>query len=221
VGLWREHPRFNQCLALFNTVGIVDAQDIDGRSADRSLSHKNCPVPTEMLFPNVPARIEKRRKNACLRIITGDVGAFGSIAMGTSKTRISHLVWAMVFHCANMINLVWQDAEFLGQLAILATPERSLFDQVPTNLGHRSPGLPRFLEGFPSFRLKNIDELAHPNVLVQNHPLFGRNHASLIFAKQLIDLLRRLTIEPDAQQRTCCLNVQILIEWENQVLKDI
>lgn len=132
-----------------------------------------------MLFPNVLARIEKRRENPGFRIITCDVGAFGGIAMGAGKTGILYRVWAMMFRCANVVDLVRQDTVFLGQLAVLAAPTCSLLDQTTANLGHRSPRL-RFFQGLPRLRLKYIDELAHPNVLLQDNPFLGRDYATLI-----------------------------------------
>lgn len=78
-----------------------------------------------------------------------------------------------MFRRAYVVDLVRQNAEFLSEQAVFAAPACPLFDQVTASLGHRSPGQAGFLEGFAGFRLQNIDELPHPNVLVQDKSLLS------------------------------------------------
>jgi hypothetical protein len=185
---------------MLHTVWSVDPQHINGRTGDRCLPNQNGTVPGKVVAPSVSPRIEEGNELAGRRIISGDVRAFGSVAIGASPTEVLQRCWAVVLTGADVVEFVRQRAAVLGELAILAAVPSPFSHPLTSRRGHSSVRSCR-LERYAGLRLEQIEELPHSEVLFQGHSLVARDRAPVVLLKQPADLLRGDRIESQRKDK--------------------
>src|SRR5262249_21372537 len=103
-----EHTFLHQLGAEFQSVDIVDCQDLDGRACVGSTPNKNSAVPYKMTPPTLTAWVEKRCQTACQRIDPGNVRPFVLVAVETTPRQIAEGRRAAMLGCDDMVQLKGQ-----------------------------------------------------------------------------------------------------------------
>jgi hypothetical protein len=85
-------------------------------------------VPPKVTAPQVGARMKQPRQGSCVRIDSGDVGTFVSVAVNTGQRQIVKVVATAMLSRNDVIDLEWGRMQRGGQETILASPRRPFSD---------------------------------------------------------------------------------------------
>jgi hypothetical protein len=114
ASLGREYTQGLQHGSVLNTLGSVNAQDIDCRSTHGRRSNKTRPTPSEVRRPLVIPGVKKRNQLPCIRIIASNIRSLESVARRARQTEIKKGGSAMMLPSADVIDFVRKRRKCLG-----------------------------------------------------------------------------------------------------------
>lgn len=122
---------------MFDSLQQIDAEHVDGCSADWRLAAKHRAVPCEVFIPIVEPWIEEWLQFVAFGIVAGDVGALVAVARQTGEREIGSRRRTRVLLGADMVKLKGLDVEFLRNAAVFAPSARSVPHALATENCHR------------------------------------------------------------------------------------
>jgi hypothetical protein len=105
---------------MINSFWCVNSQNVNRGAANRRPSFKHDPTPPEMFAPLVDSRVKERNELISRRIMTGDVWAFGCVAVSARERKIVGPAHPVMFNRANVVDLVGQAGIGLCELTVFA-----------------------------------------------------------------------------------------------------
>jgi hypothetical protein len=182
---------------------MVDPEHTYRGSPDGRHSHQSRATPSEMVDPKIAARVKQGNNLTALVVNPSDIRALVPVAPWASQSQIVELRPPAVLLRNDVIDLEQQPVDRLGKPAILARPAGPLTYSPVERRWHRHGTSRRkagIVQRLASSRLKDGEQVGHPDVFVQLRSLGGGEMTPLRLLRELRDAPLVGAPEPQFQE---------------------
>jgi hypothetical protein len=118
---WRKKSLVNQLLTQRYALRFIHGENLDSGPTHRGFPEKLGPLPTKVLAPGVPPRVEEASELPGLRVYPGQVWSLVEVAPKASVSEVGKRVVAAVLFGDDMLDLEGRDDVSFRKATVLTT----------------------------------------------------------------------------------------------------